>query len=82
MTPYDVLKLLRERPFRPFRVHLSDGTSYEVRHPELAVVGTSTVFIGIPGPKGPDEPVEDHVHCALSHITRLQEIETSASAKS
>ena len=38
---------LRKRPFRPLRLVLTDGRTFEVRHPELAVVGQSTVAVGL-----------------------------------
>jgi len=72
MRPDDVLQLLRARPFQPFRISLSDGKQYEVRHPEIAIVSRSTVLIGIPGSRGPDGPVEQVVTCALLHITRME----------
>ncbi len=61
MRPDDVLQLLRARPFEPFRISLSDGKQYEVRHPEMAIVSRSTVLVGIPGPRGPDGPVDQVV---------------------
>ena len=78
MRPEDILRLLRTRPFEPFRLFLSDGASYEVRHPELALVGRSTVVVGLPGAQGPDGPVEQMVNCALVHITRTQPINGAA----
>ena len=75
MSPDDVLQLLRARPFQPFRISLSDGQQYEVRHPEIAIVSRSTVLIGIPGPRGPDGPVEQVVTCALLHITRMEVVD-------
>ena len=38
---------LRKRPFQPLRLVLTDGRTFEVRHPELAVVGQSTVAVGL-----------------------------------
>ena len=58
MRPDDVLQLLRAKPFQPFRISLSDGQQYDVRHPEIAIVSRSTVLVGIPGPRGPNGPVE------------------------
>lgn len=72
MRPEDLLALLRERPFRPFRLHLSDGSQYEVQHPEMALVGRSVVVVGVPGPEGPEGPAERLVNCALIHITRTE----------
>jgi len=72
MRPDDVLCLLRARPFQPFRISLSDGKEYEIRHPEIAIVSRSMVLVGIPGPRGPGGPVEKVVTCALLHITRME----------
>ena len=37
MRPQDILDLLGRRPFEPFRLYLSDGAVFEIRHPELAM---------------------------------------------
>jgi hypothetical protein len=34
MRPEDILERLRARPFQPFRLYLSDGAIYEIRHAE------------------------------------------------
>ena len=47
MTTSMVRDLLRQRPFRPFRVVMSSGEAYEVRHPEMAWVTKNDLFIGI-----------------------------------
>ena len=80
MRPDDVLQLLRARPFEAFRISLSDGQQYEVRHPNNAIVSRSTVLVGIPGPRGPDGPVERVVTCALVHITRLEALNGASTA--
>ncbi len=80
MRPDDVLHLLRARPFQPFRISLSDGKQYEVRHPEIAIVSRSTVLVGIPGSRGLDEPVEQVVTCALIHITRMEVLDGASTA--
>ena len=72
MRPEDILQLLRAQPFEPFRIYLSDGATCEIRHPELAIVGRSVAVVGIPGPEGPDGPVERTVNCSLMHITRTE----------
>ncbi len=77
MRPEDILTFLRARPFEPFRIHLSDGSEFEIRHPELAIVERSKVIVGVPGPLGPDGPVERSVFCALIHITRAERVDGS-----
>ena len=81
MRPDDVLQVLRARPFQPFKISLSDGQQYEVRHPDNAIVSRSTVLVGVPGARGPDGPAERVVTCALVHITRMEVLNgTSATA--
>ncbi len=78
MRPQDILDLLHRKPFEPFRLYLSDGSAFDVRHPELAMVGRSTVVVGIPARDTP-EPVFDRlVNCALIHITRTEPINGAA----
>lgn len=77
MKAEDILTFLRAKPFEPFRIHLSDGSTFEIRHPELAIVERSKVIVGIPGPRGPDGPAERSVFCALVHITRAEKVDGS-----
>lgn len=37
MSQQDLLEMLQIRSFQPFRIHLTDGTVYEIRHPEMMV---------------------------------------------
>jgi hypothetical protein len=80
MRPDDVLQRLRAKPFQPFRISMSDGHQFDVRHPEMAIVSRSTVLIGVPGPRGPDGPVERVVTCALVHITRMEALNGASAA--
>ena len=72
MRPDDLLELLRAAPFEAFRIHLSDGAAFEIRHPDMAIVQRSKVTVAVPGPRGPDGPAERTVNCALVHITRTE----------
>lgn len=45
MRPDDLLRRLEDTPFRPFRIHLSDGTSIDVRAPGMVIVGRSTAVL-------------------------------------
>lgn len=46
MTGNEILELQRAQPFRPFRLHLADGRSFDVDHPEfLASRGGRTVVV-------------------------------------
>jgi hypothetical protein len=45
LAPQTVLEYVRAEPFRPFRLHVASGRTFEVRHPELIKVLKSTVLL-------------------------------------
>ncbi len=73
MRPEELRTLLRRRPFVPMRVHLTDGTTYDVRHPEMALLTRSTVEIGIEQEDG-NGIADDVMYCSLVHIVRVQNL--------
>ncbi len=49
MTPEGVKSFLSARPFRPFLIHMADGRSVEVNHPEwIAYAGGRTALVAEP----------------------------------
>ena len=45
--PEELWQRLHSQPFEPFRICLSDGTAYEIPHPELVMVGRRSAVVGI-----------------------------------
>jgi hypothetical protein len=39
MLREELTELLAERPFNPLMIHMSNGRTHEIRHPENAIVG-------------------------------------------
>jgi hypothetical protein len=79
MSVEDFRSRLSKRPFEPFRVTLTDGRIYDVVHPELALVGYTSVVIGIPGEKYGDEPVASRlVTVSLDHVMQLEDVATAS----
>lgn len=76
MTAEDLIELLEERPFTPLRLRLTDGRSYEIRHPELAIVTPSMVAIGLSRDNG-TRLAERITHCSVAHIVEVEPIEPS-----
>jgi len=74
----DLNNRLHDRPFRPFRIHLSDGTSIEVSDPGMIVVGRSSAVL--PTRFGADEEgrrlAEAWQTVALVHMVRFTELES------
>jgi hypothetical protein len=73
MNAEEILELLRHRPFQAFRIVTTDGTSYEIRHPELAMVGKRSITVGLTA--DPSQPLYDRtVIIALLHVQRLEPV--------
>jgi len=79
MPSSELLQMLRNKPFVPFRIHLVDGTVYEIRHPELVLLGVSSAIIAFPHPERPGLYQSWEV-VDLRHIGRLERIETASQA--
>jgi hypothetical protein len=75
MRSEDILEMMRPKPFEPFRIYMSDGATFDIRHPDMAIVQRSKVTVAVPGPEGPDGPAERTVNCALIHITRTEHVD-------
>ena len=72
-----LVEMLRQRPFQPFRIHVSDGKVYDIRHPERMVVDRSKAFVFFP-PSNMSLPViERYEVVALSHMTRFEPLQQS-----
>jgi hypothetical protein len=78
MDPQEVIDLLRRQPFEPFRIHLTDGTVYEVRHPDQCIVTFSAVHVALP--KRQASYAAGVAKNALVHVNRLEPIVLEESA--
>jgi hypothetical protein len=76
----ELRRRLRERPFRPFRLHLVDGRVLDIRFPDLNLVGRSYIMVGIPEPNNPDPIGEYSVLVLLNEIRQLEELSDVAGA--
>jgi len=64
-------RLLRQRPFQPFRVVLKDGRTFDIRYPEMNLLARSYIKIGIPETAGPDPLCDYTEYVPLSQIARV-----------
>ena len=55
---------------------MSDGQKFEVNYPDLVIVEPLFLTLGVPGPKGPDAPVNRIVHVSLRHINTVEFLRT------
>lgn len=75
MTTQTFQDLLDERPFKPFRLVMSSGEKYEVRHPEMALLTKSDLLVGIAEEDG--LPTRFKI-CSLLHVATIEPIEGQA----
>jgi hypothetical protein len=80
MPPEDILQRLRQQPFEPFRIHLSDGTVYEIRHPDVVLVGRRSLTLGLASTGEPRLPYDRFETVSLLHVTRLEPVNGSPAA--
>jgi hypothetical protein len=74
-TAKEIKELMESKPFRPFKIHLSDGSSYEVTNHDMAMVSRNSVDIGIH--RDPDGVAERFVRCAIIHINKIEELQAA-----
>ncbi len=78
----EIRQLLRQRPFQPFRVYLTDGRVFEIRYPDINLLGESFFSIGIPEPNVPDPFGEYSVLVEVEDVQRVELINPTDSAAS
>jgi hypothetical protein len=74
MPVEEILGLLRAQPFTPFSLHLLEGTSYEVRHPEAVLVTRRSLTLGL-NAEPPFYLAERTVLISLLAIGRIEILE-------
>jgi hypothetical protein len=78
MRPDDVRDRLRVEPFEPFRIRLSNGSTYDVRHPDLVWVGRSAVLVGAADPGHAPDLFDRYTTVSLLHVAELEPIQPSS----
>ena len=72
MRRRDFLHILNRKPFRPFRITVSTGQTFDVVHPETIFVAHR--FVAVPAKHASKESIrpDDYVWIDLIHIVHLQ----------
>ena len=83
LLPRDLRRRLHDEPFRPFRIHLSDGTSLEVPEPGMVIIGRTTAIL--PSEWGRDEQgfrvAENWRTISLLHIVQFSDLQEKLNGK-
>jgi hypothetical protein len=80
ITAQDIRARTTKAPFEPFRIITSAGQEYDIFHPDLVLIGTRWVVVGIPSNKNPHF-AEQMSQISLLHITALENLPTSSKPK-
>ena len=76
MTVQTFQELLQRRPFQPFRLVMSSGESYEVRHPEMAMLTRTDLLVGVE--EADDGVPAEFKICSLLHVSAIEPLASSA----
>jgi len=68
MNSDTIREWLNRRPFEPFEVRLSNGESYQVRHPEVVAIGKNRIAIA-------ELETDRIVHVALIHVNSVSALQ-------
>ena len=81
MTLQAFQKLLTQTPFQPFRLVMTSGKTYDVRHPEMAMLTRTAMLVGV-GEIDEGVPAEFDI-CSLLHVSSIERLNpTTAEAHS
>lgn len=79
MTQEELQEVARRRPFAPFRLTVSTGATYDVRHPDLIMVGRRSAVIGLVNePSG--TAYDRFVSVDLMHFVSIEELPTPSAS--
>jgi hypothetical protein len=78
-TALHIKERMNKNPFKPFRIHLSDGSHYDVINHDIALVKREGIEIGI---NLDDDAIPGKfVTCSMLHINRIENIGSTAPRK-
>ncbi|HTU90604.1 MAG TPA: hypothetical protein VMF69_11060 [Gemmataceae bacterium] len=77
MPANELLRMLRAKPFAPFRMHVSEGMVYEIRHPEMVIVLTAAAIVAFPDPAN-EAMASGWELVDLRHIIRVEPLPSQA----
>jgi hypothetical protein len=81
LAPEELRAVLHRSPFVPFKLTVTEGSAYDVRHPELCMVGRRSAVLGLIGADAADVLFERTVTVDLLHIVKLEPLESAARKK-
>ncbi len=79
MTSEDIREFQRAQPFRPFRLTLTNGEEFDVKHPELILAGDGMVYVLREAARNTDpRRGGSAVHASLAHVLKIEYLTPAA----
>jgi hypothetical protein len=79
MPPDYLLTAVRLQPFQPFRLQLTDGRAFDIRHPDQMIVGRRSAVIGLPADAN-DPYLDRRITVDLIHVVSQEPLQISSSS--
>jgi len=79
MDAEKLYEAVKRRPFEPVRIFVSDGSTYDVKHPEQLLVTKRWSYIGLGG--NGEGPFQDNAVVANMHVTRIEPLRPGRKTK-
>jgi len=76
MSPEALKEHLLKQPFEPFRIVQTDGTGFDVQHPDMVLVGVRQAIVGLPAKHKPMF-YQQTVTVDLLHVIRIEPLPAS-----
>lgn len=79
MEADELFNVVKRHPLDPVRIHLSDGSFYDVTHPGQVMVGRQACHVGLRGDG--TGPFQQIARLANMHITRIEPLAKSTTGQ-
>jgi hypothetical protein len=73
MTQEELREAARRQPFKPFRVVLTTGATYDIRHSDLIMVGCRSAVLGMTN-EPPGTVYDRTIQVDLLHVVGIEEL--------
>lgn len=78
MTHEEVYEAARRQPFEPFRLILTTGAAYDIRHPDLIMVGRRSAVVGVTNEDN-GAAYDRTIKVDLLHVVAIEELPVTRS---
>jgi len=81
MVPKEIISVVFAEPFRPFRLHMASGKTYDIRHPEVVQLGRNHLTLFTPFLDDETEGDQLWKKISLMLVESVEPIDTSVDVK-